>query len=179
MILVFERFSIPSPTGKWGNEEEETTHTHPPLSRPGHPTPVSQGLCRLWPPEAGCESDGLAECCVTCGHITYAPLPCRRPQAWLHTEWTWTRIAWGCPQITPLHIGDSTSGNLAWRHLGKKKARVAPLQCLLWWQPWSTGSILWVLWVQKGDLWAPWLHEGLSWILRGSPVLQNVRHVRF
>ena len=39
MILVFERFSIPSPTGKWGNEEEETTHTHPPpLSAwPSHP----------------------------------------------------------------------------------------------------------------------------------------------
>ena len=30
------RFSIPSPAGKWGNEEEETTHT---------PPPPSQGLC--------------------------------------------------------------------------------------------------------------------------------------
>ena len=111
----------------------------PPLSRPGHPTPVSQGLCRLWPPEAGCESDGLAECCVTCGHITYAPLPRRRPQAWLHTEWTWTRIAWGCPQITPLHIGDYASGNLARCHLGWARARQGWLHCsarwqLLWWQ---------------------------------------------
>ena len=61
---------------------------------------------------------GMGECCVTCGHITYAPLPRRRPQASLHTEWTWTRIAWGWTQITPLHIGHSASGNLARRHLG-------------------------------------------------------------
>ena len=99
------------------------------------PIPGTRRLCRLWPPQASCEggwSDGLVgmgECCVTCGHITYAPLPRRRPQAWLHTEWTWTRIAWGCPQITPLHIGDSTSGNLARRHLGWARGRQGWLHC--------------------------------------------------
>ena len=131
------RFSIPSPAGKWGNEEEETTHTPPPI-------PGTLWLCRLWLPQAGCEggSDGLVgmgECCVTCWSITYAPLPRRRPQAWLHTEWTWTRIAWGCPQITPLHIGDYASGNLARCHLGWARARQGWLHCsarwqLLWWQ---------------------------------------------